>query len=107
MDATADAEAALSAVEKTIDAFFTPPEDLPLVTDEPDPETIAKGVNRTGKNRKFSPKIIHIGAQALRVQFPEIAKQVFSAVIEVMVAEGDIIIAPCIHSPGDREINAL
>ena len=37
-DATADAEAALSAVEKTIDAFFTPPEDLPLVTDEPDPE---------------------------------------------------------------------
>lgn len=35
---TAEAEAALSAVEKTIDGFFTPPEDLPLVTDEPDVE---------------------------------------------------------------------
>ena len=33
---TAAAEAALAAVEKTIDAFFTPPEDLPLVTEAPD-----------------------------------------------------------------------
>ncbi len=35
-EATAAAEAALAAVEKTIDGFFTPPEDLPLVTEEPD-----------------------------------------------------------------------
>ena len=35
-DSTAAAEAALSAVEPAVDAFFTPPEDLPLVTDEPD-----------------------------------------------------------------------
>ena len=35
-DGTAAAEAALAAVEKTIDAFFTPPEDMPLVTEEPD-----------------------------------------------------------------------
>lgn len=35
-DATAAAEAALSAVEAAIDAYFTPPEDMPLVTDEPD-----------------------------------------------------------------------
>ena len=35
-DQTADAEAALAAVEPIIDAFFLPPEDMPLVTDEPD-----------------------------------------------------------------------
>ncbi len=35
-DKTADAEAALAAVEPVIDAFFTPPEDMPLVTEEPD-----------------------------------------------------------------------
>ena len=34
--ATADADAALAAVEPVVDAFFTPPEDMPLVTDEPD-----------------------------------------------------------------------
>lgn len=33
---TATADAALAVVEKTIDGFFTPPEDMPLVTDEPD-----------------------------------------------------------------------
>ncbi len=33
---TAAAEAALAAVEPIIDAFFTPPEDMPLVTEEPD-----------------------------------------------------------------------
>jgi len=33
---TAAAEKALSAVEKTVDEYFTPPEDMPLVTDEPD-----------------------------------------------------------------------
>ena len=33
---TADADAALAAVEPVVDAFFTPPEDMPLVTDEPD-----------------------------------------------------------------------
>ena len=35
-DATADANAALAAVEAVVDAFFTPPDDMPLVTDEPD-----------------------------------------------------------------------
>lgn len=35
---TAAAEASLAAVEKTIDGFFTPPADLPLVTEEPDAE---------------------------------------------------------------------
>ena len=33
---TAAAEAALAAVETVIDAFFTPPADLPLVTEQPD-----------------------------------------------------------------------
>ena len=35
-EATAAAETSLAAVEKAIDAFFTPPEDMPLVTEEPD-----------------------------------------------------------------------
>ena len=35
-EATAEAEAALKAVEPVIDAFFQPPEDMPLVTEEPD-----------------------------------------------------------------------
>ena len=35
-EATAAAEAALAAVEKEIDLFFTPPDDMPLVTEEPD-----------------------------------------------------------------------
>ena len=35
-DATADADAALAAVEPVVDAFFAPPEDMPLVTEEPD-----------------------------------------------------------------------
>ena len=37
-DNTAAAEAALAAVEPIIDEFFTPPADMPLVTDEPDKE---------------------------------------------------------------------
>jgi len=37
-DATAAAEASLAAVEKVVDEFFTPPEDMPLVTEEPDKE---------------------------------------------------------------------
>ena len=35
-EATADAEAALAAVEPVVEAFFTPPDDLPLVTEDPD-----------------------------------------------------------------------
>ena len=35
-DKTAAADAALAAVEPTIDAFFAVPDDLPLVTEEPD-----------------------------------------------------------------------
>ena len=35
-EATAAAEASLAAIEKTVDDFFTPPEDMPLVTEEPD-----------------------------------------------------------------------
>lgn len=35
-DGTAAAEAAFAAVEPLVEAFFTPPDDLPLVTDEPD-----------------------------------------------------------------------
>ena len=37
-EATAAAEASFAAVEGVVDAFFTPPEDMPLVTEEPDKE---------------------------------------------------------------------
>ena len=35
-DGTADADAALAAVEGIVDAFLLPPEDMPLVTEDPD-----------------------------------------------------------------------
>ncbi len=35
-DKTAAADAALAAIEPIVDAFFTPPDDMPLVTEEPD-----------------------------------------------------------------------
>ena len=35
-ESTADADAALAAVEQAVDEFFAPPDDMPLVTDEPD-----------------------------------------------------------------------
>lgn len=35
-EATADGNAALAAVESVVDAFFTPPDDMPLVTEAPD-----------------------------------------------------------------------
>ena len=35
-EATAAAEASLAAIEKVVDDFFAPPEDMPLVTEEPD-----------------------------------------------------------------------
>ena len=37
-EGTQAADAALAAVEPLIDEFFTPPEDMPLVTEAPDPE---------------------------------------------------------------------
>ena len=37
-DATAAANDALAAIEKVVDDFFTPPDDMPLVTEEPDKE---------------------------------------------------------------------
>ena len=33
-EATGDASAALAAVEEVVDGFFTPPEDMPLVTED-------------------------------------------------------------------------
>ena len=35
-EGTAAADASLAAIEKVVDDFFTPPEDMPLVTEEPD-----------------------------------------------------------------------
>ena len=35
-ESTADADAALAAVEQAVDEVFTPPDDMPRVTDEPD-----------------------------------------------------------------------
>lgn len=52
-EATAEAEKALSAVEGVIDSFFTPPEDMPLVTDAPDVELPLSG----RINPKYSDEI--------------------------------------------------
>lgn len=52
-EATAEAEKALSAVEGVIDSFFTPPEDMPLVTEGPDVELPLSG----RINPKYSEEI--------------------------------------------------
>ena len=53
-EATAAAEATLAAIEKTVDAFFTPPDDMPLVTEEPDKELPL----RTHLNPKYLEAIL-------------------------------------------------
>ena len=56
-DRTAAAYAAFSAVEATIDAYFTPPADLPLVAEDPTPSLpLTAGVNPLwlGKFRAFA-----------------------------------------------------
>ena len=60
-DATADAEAKLAAVEKTIDAFFTPEDDMPLVTESPDVELPLKG----HLNPKFLEPILAFAASCV------------------------------------------
>jgi len=56
-EGTAAGYAALQAVEAKIDEFFTPPEDMPLVTNEPDPVLpLTQGVHPLwlGKFRTFA-----------------------------------------------------
>ena len=60
-DKTADAYAAFKAVEAKIDEFFTPPEDLPLVSDAPDPVLpLTAGVHPLwrGKFRAFADAVV-------------------------------------------------
>lgn len=60
-DATAAADAALAAVEPVIDAYFTPPEDMPLVTDAPD-KTLPLKANL---NPKFLEAVIDFSAKCV------------------------------------------
>lgn len=53
-DKTAAAESALAAVESAIDGFFAPPDDMPLVTEEPDKALPLK----TNLNPKFLEAIL-------------------------------------------------
>ena len=70
-DGTAAGYAALQEVEAKIDEFFTPPEDLPLVTNEPDPVLpLTQGVHPLwlGKFRAFAQAAV---APALGVERAE------------------------------------
>ncbi len=69
---TAAAEAALTAVEKTIDDFFTPPEDMPLVTEEADKELPL----RDHLNPKYLEAILDFAAKCVTPLFGE--KQVLT-----------------------------
>ena len=60
-DATAAADAALVAVEPVIDAYFAPPEDMPLVTDAPDKTLPLKD----NLNPKFLEAIIDFSAKCV------------------------------------------
>ena len=61
-DGTADAEAALAAVEPLLDAFFTPPEDAPLVMDGPETALPLKG----NINPKFADAIAAFAEKAVK-----------------------------------------
>ena len=68
-DNTASAYAAFKAVEAKIDEFFTPPEDLPLVTDAPDPALpLTAGVHPLwiGKFRAFAEAVVAPATQITR-----------------------------------------
>ena len=68
-DNTASAYAAFKAVEAKIDEFFTPPEDLPLVTDAPDPALpLTAGVHPLwiGKFRTFAEAVVAPATQITR-----------------------------------------
>ncbi|MBR1587071.1 MAG: hypothetical protein IJ658_01980, partial [Kiritimatiellae bacterium] len=66
---TADAYAAFKAVEAKIDEFFTPPEDMPLVTDAPDPALpLTAGVHPLwlGRFRAFADAVVAPATQIAR-----------------------------------------
>ena len=68
-DKTADAYAAFKAVEAKIDEFFTPPEDLPLVSDAPDPVLpLTAGVHPLwrGKFRAFAEAVVSPATEITR-----------------------------------------
>ncbi len=58
---TAAAEAAFGAVEATIDGYFTPPEDMPLVTDAPDKTLPLSG----NLNPRFLEAILDFAAKCV------------------------------------------
>lgn len=60
-DSTASAEASLAAVEPVIDEFFTPPADMPLVTEAPD---VALPL-RTHLNPKYLESIVDFAAKCV------------------------------------------
>lgn len=59
---TSAAEAALAAVEPIVDAFFTPPDDMPLVTEAPDVELPLKD----HLNPKHQEAILAFAAQCVK-----------------------------------------
>ena len=61
-DATADADAALAAVEPVLDAFFLPPDDAPLVMDGPEAALPLKG----NLNPKFADAIAAFAEKAVK-----------------------------------------
>ena len=68
-DKTAGAYAAFKAVEAKIDEFFTPPEDMPLVTDVPDPALpLTAGVHPLwlGKFRAFAEAVVAPATEVTR-----------------------------------------
>lgn len=67
--ATAEAEAALAAVEKTIAGFFTPPEEMPLVTEEADRELPL----RDHLNPKYLEAILDFAAKCVKPVLGETA----------------------------------
>lgn len=101
-EATAAAEAALAAIEKTVDDFFTPPEDMPLVTEEPDKALPLK----EHLNPKYLEQILDFAEKCVKPLVGEkdcLSRMEWKAVKAKFAAYRAWIAAKPVMSPGSKD----
>ena len=102
-DATAAAEASLAAIEKVVDDFFTPPEDMPLVTEEPDKALPLK----EHLNPKHLEAILDFAAKCVAPIFGEgkdcLSRMEWKAVKAKFAAYRAWVAAKPVMSPGSKD----
>ena len=102
-EATAAAEAALAAIEKIVDDFFTPPEDMPLVTDEPDKTLPLK----EHLNPKYLEPILDFAEKCVKPLFGEdkpcLTRMEWKAVKQKFAPYRAWVAAKPVMSPGSKD----